>query len=79
MNREEIYETLHTIFWDVFDDASIRVCDATTAKDVEGWDSLTHITLINTIEDVFGVTFQMKEIVKMKNVGELVDVIQREL
>ena len=74
MNREEVYSRLKEVFADVFDQ-SVELSDSTTAADVEGWDSLTHITLIGTIEDEFDVKFPMKDVVHMKNVGELVDKI----
>lgn len=75
MKRTEIYEKLNEIFADVFDDAGLSVSDTTTAADVEGWDSLVHIQLIATIEDEFGIKFDMKTVLTMKNVGELVDTI----
>jgi len=79
MSREEIYEKLNLVFRDVFDDDSICVEDESVAADIEGWDSLTHITLISAIEDEFDIKFNMKDVVKMKNVGEMVDAIEREI
>ncbi|MGI5936174.1 MAG: acyl carrier protein [Oscillospiraceae bacterium] len=79
MTREEVYERLNGIFRELFDDETIVLDDKTTAGDIEGWDSLRHITLISVIEDEFGIEFEMKDIVGLKNVGELVDVIIREL
>ena len=55
--------------------AEVALADETTAADVPGWDSLNHITLIGTVEDEFDVKFPMKDVVGMKNVGELVDKI----
>lgn len=78
MERKEIYEQLNEVFQDVFDDDSITVTDATTAEDIEDWDSLMHITLVSAVEDEFAVKFTMKEIVGMKNVGEMADIIVRE-
>jgi len=74
MTREEVFARLADVFADVFDRA-VPLSDATTAADVEGWDSLTHITLIGTVEDEFDVKFPMKDVVHMKNVGEMVDLI----
>ena len=74
MNRDEVYARLKDVFQDVFD-KEIALTDATTAADVPGWDSLNHITLIGTIEDEFDIKFPMKDVVHMKNVGELVDKI----
>lgn len=75
MTRQEVFEKLNAIFWDEFDDESIRVTEATTANDIEDWDSLTHISLIAAIEDEFGMKFIMGEVTGMKNVGEMADVI----
>ncbi len=75
MTREEVYERLNAVFADVFDDEDLTVNDKTTAADVDGWDSLMHITLIDAVEEEFDISFDMKTIVKLKNVGELVDSI----
>ena len=75
MTREEVYETLNGVFQDVFDDESIEVHDETTSDDIEDWDSLEHINLIAAVEQEFGVKFNMGQVVSMKNVGEMVDII----
>ena len=78
MTREEVYERLNAVFADVFDDDELTVSDETTAADVDGWDSLMHITLIDAVEEEFDISFDMKTIVKLKNVGEMVDKILEE-
>lgn len=75
MTREEVFKKLNEVFRDVFDNDEITVVDATTAADVEKWDSLMHITLISEVEDAFDVHFEMRDVTKMKNVGEMVDEI----
>ena len=77
MNREEVICKLSEIFEDVFD-KRIELNEETQAKDVEGWDSLTHITLISQIEEAFDMKFTMKEVLGMKNLGEMIDIIIRE-
>ena len=79
MSRQEIFEKLNVIFRDIFDDDSIELQESTTAEDVDGWDSLVHITLIATVEEEFGIKFKMKDVVSMKNVGDMVTTIEREL
>ena len=79
MNREQILEKVNEIFCDVFDDESIEIAESTTADDIEDWDSLTHITLISEIESEFGFKFAMKDVVGMKDVGEMLDIIEREI
>ena len=75
MSRTEAYTQLNEVFRDVFDDESIIVDDETTAKDVEGWDSNMHITLIAELEDAFDIRFEMRDVAKMHNVGEMMDKI----
>lgn len=76
MTKNEIYERLTAVFRDVFDDESIEICDTTTADDIEEWDSIEHITLISAVESEFKVRFKMGEVSGMKNVGEMVKIIE---
>jgi acyl carrier protein len=75
MSREEVFVKLNEVFRDVFDDESITVTDATTANDIDDWDSLEHINLLAAIEQEFGMKFNMGQVVSMKNVGEMADII----
>ena len=79
MSREEMLKRVNEIFWDVFDDDSIVVTEETTAADIEDWDSLTHITLISEVENEFDFTFAMKDVLGMKNVGEMLDIIEKQI
>ncbi|MBR4668018.1 MAG: acyl carrier protein [Butyrivibrio sp.] len=79
MTREEVFEKLNEVFRDVFEDDDITVNDATTAADIDDWDSLEHINLVNAIEQEFEIKFSMGEIVTMKNVGEMADIILKKL
>jgi acyl carrier protein len=65
---------LQAVFANVFDD-DIELTRATTAKDVEGWDSLMHVTLLVNVEKSFGIKFSSREVASLKNVGEMVDLI----
>lgn len=75
MSREEVFEKLNEVFRDVFDDEEITVTDTTTADDIEDWDSLEHINLLAAVEQEFGMKFNMGQVVSMKNVGEMADII----
>ena len=76
MDEAQIYSCLTEVFEDVFDDASIQITPQLSAKDVDGWDSLTHIRLILTIEKKFKTKFSTTEIGKLDNVGDLVALIK---
>jgi acyl carrier protein len=76
MDDEAIYGRLVDVFDDVFEEESIAITPELSAKDVDGWDSLTHIRLILTVEKAFKVKFATAEIGQMKNVGDLVALIK---
>ena len=79
MERADIFSQIQTIFEDILDDEVITLGETTTADDVEGWDSLTHIQLVVAVEKHFKVKFKSKEILSWKNVGEMVDCIASKL
>jgi acyl carrier protein len=75
MNESEIYTRLTSVFHDVFDDDSLVVTPELSAKDVDGWDSITHIRLLLTVERAFKLKLSTIEISKLENVGSLVTLI----
>lgn len=75
MTRQEAFEKVTEIFRDVFDDEELVIVDETNSDDIEDWDSLEHITLIVAMEKEFNMKFDIKEVNKLKNVGEMVDLI----
>lgn len=77
MNRNEIFEKLTAVFQDIFDDGDIIIEEKTTAADIEDWDSLSHIILLSAVEDEFSIKFDMKAVQGLKNVGEMVDLIEK--
>ncbi len=75
MDQSSIYARLTQIFEDVFEE-SPQLNPKLSAKDVDGWDSLTHIRLLLTIEKAFKIKFSTSEIASLKNVGDLVALIE---
>jgi acyl carrier protein len=76
MDDKQIYSQLTCVFHDVFDDETVEVTPQLTAKDVDGWDSLTHIRLILSVEKAFKIKFTTSEIGKLEKVGDLAALIQ---
>jgi acyl carrier protein len=76
---DQIQENLSQIFHDVFEDDSILVTRDLTADKVEGWDSLTHVRLLLTIERKLGVKISAVEAGRLKTVGDLMDLLQTKL
>lgn len=68
---------LNSIFCVVFDDNDIVLTPETTANDIDGWDSLSHVNLIIAVEMSFGIRFTQKELLTFKNVGDLLNCIEK--
>ena len=75
----EFLNDLNSIFRKELNDDSIELSREMTAADVDGWDSLTNINLIAEVEKFFSVKLKLREILKLKNVGDLCDCIEKKL
>ena len=67
---------LQEIFRNLFDDDDIQIDPKTTAADIRGWDSLNNVKLMVQIEKKFAIRFSTGEVVSLKNVGELLKLIE---
>ena len=79
MTEPEIYAVLQTLFHDIFDDESIVLTPATSAKDIAEWDSFNHVNIIVGTETKFKIKFTTSEIGGLKNVGDFVRLIEKKL
>jgi acyl carrier protein len=75
MKKEETTDKLKSVFQKVLEENDITITREMTAQDIEKWDSLRHIQLISEVERVFGIKFKLREVLSMKNVGDLIDLI----
>jgi acyl carrier protein len=66
-----ILEELTPVFRRVLDDDHLVIAAAMTAKDVDGWDSLSHVSLIVAIEECFKIKFKLRDVVGFKNIGDI--------
>ena len=74
-----ILSQLEPIFRDVLDNSRLNLTRESNASNVAGWDSLAHINLISAIEQQFGISFTLGELQELKNVGEMIDLMERKL
>lgn len=79
MTREEITKLLNEIFREVFNDDRIVIHNEMTSKDIDNWNSLTHMVLITNIEDRFNIRFKLRELNKLRQVGDLINTIESKL
>ena len=69
--KQTILEALHLDDW--------NLQDQTRAAEVPGWDSLNHVNVITAVEKRFGVRFENREVLKLKNVGDLQRLLEQKL
>ena len=79
MEPQQIHDRLTTIFRRVFNEPGLELKDSLSASDVDGWDSLNHITLISAIEEDFKIKFKLRDLMNMENVGDLLGLIAGKL
>lgn len=79
MDKVDIYKKLTGIFRDVLDEDDLVLTSDLTAADVDGWDSLNHINIVVAAEAAFRIKFKSAELEDLKNVGELVSLIEVKL
>ncbi len=68
---------LQNVFRNIFEDEALTISRATTAQDIEAWDSVQNVTLMLEVETEFKVRFSTSEMAYLKNVGDLVDLIEK--
>ena len=75
MNNQEIMSKMKLVIEDILDISIDNFQRENTAEDFDGWDSLAHITIIACMEKEFKVRFSLKEVQKLRNVGEFADLV----
>jgi acyl carrier protein len=79
MTNEEILQTITIIMREVLEVPDLNVTNDTSAADVDEWDSMTHIQIIASIEGKYKVRFALGELQALKNVGDMIGLIQKKL
>ncbi len=75
----DIMTELNGVFREMFEDESLSISRTTTANDVDGWDSITHMILITAVEKKFGINFSMADLARMNMVGDMADIIEKKI
>ena len=79
MERSEILAKVEEIFREELELDDLVLTNETTADDVEEWDSLSHVQLVDAMEEAFGIEFKSREILSWENIGDLIDSIEKKL
>ena len=79
MIKKNVILKLTDIFREIFNNQDIILDIKMTAKDIDNWDSLTHMLLIGKIEEKFAIKFKLKELNNLDNVGNLIEIINEKI
>ncbi len=79
MNKEEILNKIRKSFTKILEHSNFELNDNTTADDIDGWESATHIMIITDIEETFNIKFKLMDLMSMENIGDLVKSIKSEI
>jgi acyl carrier protein len=79
MNKIEILQKVELVFRDVFGKESLVINEQMSANDIDEWNSLNHMILVSDIEKVFAIKFKLKDLNKMRNIGDMVEIITMKL
>ena len=79
MDRQEIFQKMTDICRDIFENSDLQLTEASSAADVEEWDSLTHLSLINELEITYGVEFTLDEVTGSKKLGDLLNALMKHI
>ena len=78
-SKEEILAEVSGVLRKLLDQPGLIVTSETSADQVEGWDSLTHMSIISEVEAVFKIEFRFNEIMQMEKLGDMVDLIAEKI
>jgi acyl carrier protein len=76
---QDVLARVQRAFSSAFDVEPGSVTIATVPGDIRAWDSMGHVTLASSLEQEFGVTFDVDELMEMENVREIVRILQAKL
>ena len=79
MTREEILLAITDILRDILAQPQLMITEQTTADKVERWDSINHVNILMTIERTFKIRFSLGEIKQLRDVGEMINLIEKKL
>lgn len=72
-----ILEKLQQVFLQVFENKNIAINRNSSPANIDGWNSLNHVLLINEIENAFHIQFSLDEMIELSNVGDIIDCIEK--
>jgi acyl carrier protein len=70
-----IEDELYAIIRDMLGEPEVPLTRESSAYDTPGWDSVRHVSIILAAEQHFGIKLSTREIDRLRNVSDLVEII----
>ena len=77
MTKGDVFNRVQDVFIDVFDREDLIINELINSDEIQEWDSLNHLVLINSIENEFDIKFSFEEVASFNNVGGLIERIMQ--
>ena len=77
MDDKLIISKVQDIFRDIFGDETIVIDMSTDADDIDGWDSLKHISILEAVQDEFDIKLSLDEMIELTDVGKIIDAVNK--
>lgn len=75
MSRDKVLEEITQLLNEVLERKDVIIEESTSAKEIDGWDSLNHAIFIGEIQKHFKIKFALKEVIGLKKVGNICDLV----
>ncbi len=79
IDRTLALQQIESIIGQTLKQPDVCITEQSTAKDIKGWDSLSHMTVMVAIEEQFNIKFSFMEMINMSNVGSMIDCLLEKL
>jgi acyl carrier protein len=79
MEKIEVTEKIRIILVSVLKHEKFELNEEQNTSEIDGWDSLSHMSIINKIESGFNIKFKLKELNKLNSIGSIIEVVQSKL
>jgi acyl carrier protein len=79
MDKQEVLHKIQTAFENILEHNSFQLEEHTSAKDVDGWDSITHMMIITEIEEMYQIKFKLMDLMGMNTIADLIRTVEKEV
>jgi acyl carrier protein len=76
---ENVFDQISQIFRDIFERPNLKIKITDSPLTIDGWESLTHVMLVSTIEEHFLIEFSFRDLAGIKTVGDLVNIVETKI